>query len=133
MKVVLDTNVLIAAFTTRGLCSELLERVLSDHELIVSTHLLVEFERVLVGKFGFTDSKVKQAVALLRRVGVIVEPGPLDRPVCRDPDDDLVLALGVQAGAKCIVTGDRDLLDLERLQSVPILSPRDFWILEGKR
>ena len=133
MKVVLDTNVLIAAFTSRGLCSELLERVLSDHELIISQHLLVEFERVLVGKFGFTAANVKQAVALLHRVGVVVEPVPLDRPVSRDPDDDLVLALGVQAGAKCIVTGDRDLLDLERFRSVPILSPRDFWLLEGRQ
>ena len=133
MKVVLATNVLIAAFTTRGLCSELLERVLCDHELVVSQHLLVDFERVLVGKFGFTEAKVKQAVALLRRVGVIVEPVPLDRRGSRDSNDDLDLALASQAEADCIVTGDRDLLDLEKFQSVPILSPRDFWLLEGRQ
>lgn len=133
MKVVLDTNVLIAAFTARGLCSELLERVLSDHQLIISQHLLVEFEKVLVGKFGFTEAKVNQALTLLRKVGVIVEPDPLDRPVSRDPDDDWVLALGARVGATCIVTGDRDLLELEKFESVPILSPRDFWLLEAKR
>ena len=133
MKAILDTNVLVAAFTARGLCSELFERVLYDHDLIISQHLLDEFEEVLVRKFGFTASKVEQAVALLRRVGVMIEPVPLDRPVCRDPDDDLVLALAAHAGADSIVTGDRDLLDLESFQNVPILSPRGFWLLEGKR
>lgn len=133
MKAILDTNVLVAAFTARGLCSDLLERVLSDHNLIISQHLLNEFEQVLVGKFDFTAATVKEAVALLRRVGVMVEPVPLPSPVCRDPDDDLVLALAVQASADCIVSGDRDLLDLERFESVPILSPRDFWLLEGQQ
>jgi putative PIN family toxin of toxin-antitoxin system len=133
VKAILDTNVLVAAFTARGLCSELFERVLYDHDLIISQHLLDEFEEVLVRKFGFTAAKVEQAVALLRRVGVMIEPAPLDRPVCRDPDDDLVLALAAHAGADSIVTGDRDLLDLESFQNVPILSPRGFWLLEGKR
>ena len=133
MKAILDTNVLVAAFTARGLCSELFERVLYDHDLIISQYLLTEFEEVLVRKFGFTAAKVKQAVALLRRVGVMVEPVPLEHPVCRDPDDDLVLALAAHAAADCIVTGDRDLLDLEKFQSGPILSPRDFWLLEGRQ
>ena len=74
----MDTNVLVAAFTARGLCSELFERVLYDHDLIISQHLLSEFEEVLVRKFGFTAAKVEQAVALLRRVGVMIEPVPLE-------------------------------------------------------
>ena len=47
MRVFLDTNVLVSAFATRGLCADLLELVLLQHELIVSRSLLRELERAL--------------------------------------------------------------------------------------
>jgi predicted nucleic acid-binding protein len=53
VRVVLDTNVLIAAFATRGLCEDVLRTVLAEHELIVSKFILAELERVLVEKRRF--------------------------------------------------------------------------------
>jgi predicted nucleic acid-binding protein len=46
--------------------------------------------------------------------------------VCRDPDDDRVLECALAAGAKVIVSGDRDLLDLGAFRGTPITSPRLF-------
>jgi predicted nucleic acid-binding protein len=45
--------------------------------------------------------------------------------VCRDADDDLVLAAALAAKADAIVTGDQDLLVLKRFKGIPILNPRD--------
>jgi predicted nucleic acid-binding protein len=55
------------------------------------------------------------------RLADIVEPQPLLAPVCRDSDDDHVLACARSAQATLIVSGDKDLLDLHPYQGIPIL------------
>jgi len=130
MRVVLDTNVLVAAFVARGVCTDLFERVIADHELVLSPHILDEFDRVMTSKLRFDQTRVERALALFRRVGRIVTPEPLEEPVCRDRDDDAVLALARSAGATCLVTGDDDLLILESFEQIPIISPRAFLTFE---
>lgn len=129
MRVVLDTNVVIAAFIARGACSDLFERVVNEHELILSPFILEEFERVMTRKFGLDGNRVARAVNLLRRKGIVVEPVPLDSPVCRDPDDDQILALAREDGVRFLVTGDDDLLALDAFEGVPIISPRQLLTL----
>ncbi len=130
MRVVLDTNVLVAAFVARGVCTDIFERMIADHELVLSPYILDEFERVMSAKLGFDQNRVKRALALFRRVGQIVTPEPLAEPVCRDKDDDAVLALARSSNAVCLVTGDEDLLILRRFQRIPIVSPRAFLTFE---
>lgn len=126
MRVVLDTNVLVAAFIAHGVCAEVFERVAGEHELILSAHVLDEFRHVMSEKLGFDSSRVVRALALLRRVGTIVEPERLDTPVCRDSDDDAVLALARSSNADCLVTGDDDLLVLRTFEGAAIITPRAF-------
>jgi putative PIN family toxin of toxin-antitoxin system len=126
MRVVLDTNVLIAAFIARGVCTDVFERVIDEHELLLSPFILEELERVMVRKLELDRDRVKRAVALLRRKGQVVDPAPLDSPVCRDPYDDHVLALARDGRAQVVVTGDDDLLVLDSFESVSIISPREF-------
>ena len=45
-------------------------------------------------------------------------------PVCRDPDDDRILACASEAHAEYIVTGDEDLLVLKRYSAIRIVKPR---------
>jgi len=106
MRVVLDTNVLIAAFIARGICTDVFERVISDHELILSSYILDEFQHVMTVKLEFNLERVERAVTLLRRKGCIIEPDRLETPVCRDEDDDPILALARSSEAACLVTGD---------------------------
>ena len=133
MKVVLDTNVLIAAFIARGACSVLFEHCVQRHQLIASEFMLDELREHLHGKFNFGQSHVEQVMRLLESTLEIVVPANLGRRVCRDPDDDIVLGTPVAAIADCIVTGDEDLLVLREFQSIPIVRPRDFGDFETRR
>lgn len=54
----------------------------------------------------------------------IIHATPLAKPVCRDPDDDDVLALALAAQADLFVSGDKDLLMLGQFEGTPILTAR---------
>lgn len=131
MRVVLDSNVLIAAFATRGLCYELLEYCSREHEPVASPFILAEVRDKLVSKIGVAATLADEAVKLLRSRFMVVEPTELPRRISRDPDDDAVLATAVTGGCAFIVTGDRDLLDLETYEKISIVSPREFWRRES--
>ncbi len=131
MRVTLDTNVLIAAFVARGTCSDLLEHLVRHHTPVVSPFILGEFREKLTGKFKMPEAEVEEAVELLRSRMEVVEPEPLPKPVCRDSDDDHVLAAAKTSGSACLITGDKDLLVLERFEGIPILRPNAFWAFES--
>jgi len=129
VKVFLDTNVLVAAFATRGLCADLLRVVLTKHELVLGQIVLVELERVMREKLRVPEAVIAAALELLREYPVTAVSEPLPRPKCRDKDDAVVLASAVAAGADVLVTGDRDLLVLAGKTSLRILDPRGVWSL----
>lgn len=128
MKVFLDTNVLASSIATRGLCSELLENVIHDHELLTCQPVLLELERVLAGKFGLPAAVVSGFLALLKAEGALVPlRAGLSIPI-KDADDVVILACALAGGADVFVTGDKELLDLKRIERLPIVSPRQLWL-----
>ena len=133
MKIFADTNVLVSAFTARGLCADLLEVILADHQLMTGEVVLKELERVLIKKLKVPESKVSNVMRFLRNQHV--EPVP-DRPSevkVRDDDDRWVLESAIRAKADILVTGDKDLLDLSKeVPQLEIISPRGFWELLKK-
>jgi putative PIN family toxin of toxin-antitoxin system len=133
MRLVLDANVLIAAFVARGVCAELLEFCVREHEVVTSEAVLEEVRRNLVGKVKVTALQADQTVRLLRTRLEVVEPVALEAPACRDPDDDVVLGTAIAGRCVAIVTGDRDLLDLVTHRHIAIVSPRGFWSFESHR
>lgn len=123
MIVVLDTNVMVAALTASGLCHELLLRTIRLRALASSEPLLEELEATLGEKFTISPP-VSAFLSALRASVRVVQPAALDGPICRDPDDDVVLATAVASGAKVIATGDHDLLVLKSYRGIAIVSPR---------
>ena len=126
MKVVLDTNVLLASFASRGLCEALLSACLASHEIILSEHILKELRRHLRSKLKATRDHADEIVAFLREHATIVQPTGVPADACRDRSDLPVLGTAAAAEADVLVTGDRDLLDLKEFRGIPILSPRSF-------
>jgi len=126
VKVVLDTNVLVAAFATRGLCEALFAACLASHEVVVSEHILKELRRHLRGKLKVSASHADAILAFLSEHTSVVRPVKVPANACRDRSDLAVLGTAVAAKADALVTGDRDLLALGEFRGIPILSPRAF-------
>lgn len=131
MRLVLDTNVLIAAFISHGVCHELVEYCILHHEVITSAFIQDEFQKTLLQKFKLSRADVIKAHQLLSQRLTQVRHLKLDKPVCRDRDDDAILGTAVAGHCRCIVTGDKDLLALRRYHSIDILAPADFWRYEN--
>lgn len=128
MKVFFDTNVLVSALVSRGLCADLFRAVLAREELIVGGVVLDELDRVLREKLDASEGLVTEVLDLLLKHTVVERPPTPYAGEIDDPDDTWILASALAGGADVVVTGDRDLLDLvDRPSGVKILSPRDLW------
>jgi uncharacterized protein len=66
-----------------------------------------------------TNTSRERSLVEVRRLAEVIEPPPLPQPVCRDPDDDEVLALATAAKADLVVSGDNDLLSLKSFPGHP--------------
>jgi len=129
VRAVIDTNVLIAGLLWHGAPHALLAQVRGAAlGLVSSPVLLAELAEVLSRpKFkavlARANTPCEQVMAELQQLAEVMVPPPLVQPVCRDPDDDEVLALAVAARVELIVSGDNDLLVLGSFEGVPIVSP----------
>ena len=129
IRVCLDSNVLVAAFAARGLCSDLLAHVLTEQHLVVADIVREETLRVLSVKLKLSPEALNSVAAVLDRCeGAPASSEPSPVPV-RDLDDENVLADALEAGVQILVTGDKDLLDVAEQSPIPILSPRAFMML----
>ena len=129
MRVFPDTNVLVSAFATRGLCADVLRHVLTDHELLVGEVVLKELKRALRVRIKLPAEIIDGVEQLLREHEVVPRPRKAPAIEIRDPSDLWILASAIQGRADVLVTGDRDLLDLGDRSPVTILTPRGFWSL----
>ena len=129
MRVLLDTNVLVAAFATRGLCADVVRHVLTEHTLVLGEVVLVELERILRGKLDLPTEAVTDILALLRE-NEVVPKGPTPLAIeLRDRSDRWILTAAVDGEADVVVTGDRELLELGDRTPVPVVDPRGFWTM----
>ena len=127
MKVFLDTNVLVSAVTTRGLCADVVRKVLLSHKLVVSTILFEETRSVLAKKIGIPPHLVEQFISFLSHDAEFSSPDPVHPIEIRDDNDILMLSSASNGAAKVFVTGDKELLELGSIEDMAIVSPREFW------
>jgi len=126
---VIDTNVLISATFSRLTPPGLVVRhVLAHGHMLFSEATFAELEtRLWRPKFDryLSMESRKQLLHDFRAVALWVSPqqGASSRKFSRDPDDDKFLHTALGGGAKILVSGDGDLLELGTVDSVEILSP----------
>ena len=128
MRIFLDTNVLVSAFATRGLCADVLRHVLAEHELVLGEVVLRELRKVLRSKLKLPTATVDGIEEYLRENEVVPRPKVQSEIVVRDPDDRWVLASAIAAQVDVLVTGDADLLAVAPKSPVRIVDPRGFWL-----
>jgi uncharacterized protein len=128
MTAVFDTNVLIAALITEGLCSKLLHRARTgEFSLVSCPFIMQELRRILTKKFRLANEEITSSMEPINEaVEQIIEHSLKIKGVCRDADDDNIIACALAAKAEYLVTGDADLLGLKSYQGVRIITPRDF-------
>lgn len=127
MKVFLDTNVLVSAYTTRGICADLFRSILAEHELLTGEVNLVELRRVLRNRFHASPELTAAVEAELRDATFVPQPArPSSLPI-PDPDDRWVLASAIEGHADLLVTGDQDLLAVASQSPLVIVDPRGCW------
>ena len=127
MRIVLDSNVIIASFATRGLCSDVMELCFSEHEILLSKPLLQEIHKAFRKKLNLPEALAREIEKFLISESEITVASKVPNGTCRDRSDHEVLGIAIAGKADAIVTGDNDLLSLTSYRSVPILSPKEFW------
>jgi len=127
MKVFLDTNVLVSATATRGLCADVLRETLTSHQLVVSVPLFNELRRVLRQKLQIPGELIDDAIGILQQDAHFGTPSAISDVKIRDKDDLMILSSALNGKADLLVTGDKELLNLGRIQDMEIVSPRGFW------
>ncbi len=129
-RVVVDPGVFVSALIApKGTPAQLLDLLLEQRfELVVSPRLLAELTGVLLrDRFRryVTAAEVRELVADLAAVATVIRDPPDPVAITRDPHDDYLVALAVAAQADALVSGDRDLTDLQD-SPVSVLTPRTF-------
>ncbi len=133
MKVILGSNIYIAAFSSRGLCSSLFELCIDSATIIISEHILSEVSKVFSKNIKLPADKDDDIITCLREQRVVRDYKKLSKRICRDTDDDNILALSKDNRVDYIITGDSDLLVLKKFDPALIINPREFWAIIKKK
>ena len=127
MKVVFDTNVLIAALVFPGGKGDAaLHRIVEEKDrLVISKPILDELLGVLARKFARDAEALSHAAVFLSELSVMVTPRRRLHIVEDDPDNRII-ECAVAGRADAVVTGDRALLALREYKGVRIISLREY-------
>lgn len=136
-RVVVDTNVLVAAMRSRRGASHALLRSIgpkASFRIVLSVPLVLEYEMVLRRRTKLEQTDVEAVIDYLCRVGDRQPIYYLWRPFLRDPGDEMVLEVAVGASADMILTHNvRDFAGVEERFGVRIVRPSEFLTeLEGE-
>ena len=128
MRAVLDTNVVMSAIFFGGTPLKIIRAAFSkDVQLVASRAVVSEYREVAERLHKqFPTVNCRRPLSILESKLTIVHPATLGETVCRDPDDDVIIACALGGKAKVICSGDGDLLVLNGFRGLEIMNPSDF-------
>ena len=127
MRVFLDTNVLVSALATRGLCAELYERLLTEHDVVIGEPVVAEVLDIMRRKFRASNELLEKVEAELRLLEIIPAQPVAPKLPIQDREDPWIIVCALEGKADCFVTGDAGLLGLVKVKNLPMFSPRICW------
>ena len=129
IRVVLDTNGLISALLFKGELTRMVGLWQRGKMIpIISKETFDELRTVLeYPKFSLSRAEIKSLIEQeILPFFEVVNVSKHVKGACRDPGDDKFISCAISANANYIVTGDKDLSDLKKYQSVRIIHASDF-------
>ena len=129
MRVVIDANVLIAAYAARGLCETTVELCIIHDHIILTQEIINDLAEKLAQKIKLPAVRVAAITDYLQNNSHLVTAAHVPSKACRDPDDLNILGAAVAGDANYILSGDDDLLSLKAYEGIPIVTPRQYWEL----
>ncbi len=123
----MDTNVRISALLCEGTARDCLWAITTaGHTVLTTPDLIDELDQVILRKSLIFTAEISLFHSQLKACEKVIDPEPNFAPVCRDPDDDRVLACAVAGSAVLIVTEDNDLHTLKPSALLESSLPRQF-------
>ncbi len=131
-KVVVDTGVLVSAFAFGGVPGEAVRKAAREALVCVSPRLLEEYRAVPLRLEKLNKINHEQLKSLISGISVFVSNSLVVHPrkaleLCRDPKDNMLLECCLEAKADTLLTGDKDLLEIDELPfKLKILTPARY-------
>lgn len=128
MRIMLDTNVLISAILFRSEnLSRLIEKVVEDYTLVLSTYVVDELKSVVDRKIPSKMIAIEKFLTALSYELVYSPENYVDTPLfeIRDDKDYMVLHTAIIADVDILITGDKDFKDIE-IERPEIVTPKEF-------
>jgi uncharacterized protein len=133
--IVIDANIILsAAISSKGLPNQLLDMFFNERafELVVSPAIIAEWYQCVSRKSlqkaaKATEAQLQSFIASIVAFSTVVADSTTAQGLCRDPKDDMYISAALDGNALFIVTGDNDLLDLSAVESVLVITPRQFY------
>lgn len=125
--VVIDTNVFVSGLVFGGAPRRIIEAFVDNDIIVVSSEeLLRELRRVIAQKFPLYASMLDLLELSIRFDATMVQLGDEPITASRDPDDNKFIEAALAGNASWIISGDKDLLDVERYKTIQIVTPVEF-------
>ncbi len=127
MKVVFDSNILIAALLfPGGRADAAVSKILGGvDDLVISREIIQEVLSVLASKFSRDKEELSRAAVVLGEMAEIVEPSRR-LSVFRDEPDNRILECAVEGKAKVIVTGDKAMLAVRQYEGIRLITLAEY-------
>ncbi len=129
MRILVDTNIVVSGLIAKGACFEILEDLVYSHTPIITPYILTECQEVLLHKFHLSSATVKELLSVLNKHFIKGKSSSDLIQVCRDPEEDQILADALINQVEVILSGDKDMLSKGRYEGIRVIAPKDYWKL----
>ena len=127
MNIVIDTNVIISGIFFGGYPRKILETV-ADKQIsaYATTEIINEYYEIIDEMIKRKQGRINNSVLsqLVSKLKIIQSSSSIN--ICRDPDDNKFIECAIDANALYIISGDKDLLDIQKFNNIQIFNTKFF-------
>ena len=128
MNIVIDTNVIISGIFFGGYPRKILETV-ADKQIsaYATTEIINEYYEIIDEMIKRKQGRINNSILsqLVSKLKIIQSSSSINS--CRDPDDNKFIECAIDANALYIISGNKDLLDIQKFNNIQIVNAKSFY------